>query len=59
MNWPEILKSEIPISGYWSELGIQKFGTNVSNEMLLNATIYQGYSFSIFWVIKENQQGER
>ena len=29
-----------------------KFGTNVSNEMLLNAAKCQGYSFYRFWVIK-------
>ena len=29
-----------------------KFGTNVSNEMLLNDTKGQGYSFYRFWVIK-------
>ena len=28
-----------------------KFGTNVSNKMLLNAAKYQGYSFYRFWVI--------
>ena len=30
-----------------------KFGTMVSNRMLLNAAKLQGYSFSRFWVIKE------
>ena len=29
-----------------------KFGTNVSNRMLLNAANFQGYSFYRFWVIK-------
>ena len=29
-----------------------KFGTNVSNKMLLNAAKCQGYSFYHFWVIK-------
>ena len=29
-----------------------KFGTNVSNEMLLKAAKCQGYSFYRFWVIK-------
>ena len=29
-----------------------KFGTNVSNRMLLNAAKFQGYSFYRFWVIK-------
>ena len=45
-DWPEIRKSEIPpsefcpISGDWD-----KFGTNVSNRMLLNAAKLQGYNF--------------
>ena len=30
-----------------------KFGMNVSNEMLLNAAKFQGYSCYYFWVIKE------
>ena len=29
-----------------------KFGTNVSNRMLLNAAKFQGYSFYRFWVIQ-------
>ena len=29
-----------------------KYGKNVSNKMLLNATKCQGYSFYRFWVIK-------
>ena len=29
-----------------------KFGMNVSNEMLLNAAKFQGYSCYYFWVIK-------
>ena len=29
-----------------------KFGTGVSNEMLLNAAKWQGYNFYHFWVIK-------
>ena len=29
-----------------------KFGTNVSNKMLLNTAKIQGYSFYRFWVIK-------
>ena len=33
-----------------------KFGTNVSNKMLLKSTKYQSYSFYLFWVIMENQQ---
>ena len=34
-----------------------KFGTNVSNEMLLNAAKCQGYSFYRFWVIKGKPTG--
>ena len=29
-----------------------KFGTNVSNKMLLNAVKWKGYSFYCFWIIK-------
>ena len=35
-----------------------KFDTNVSNEMLLNAAKYQGYSFYRFWVIRGKPIGE-
>ena len=35
-----------------------KFGTNVSDEMLLTATKCQGYSFYRFWVIKGKPTGE-
>ena len=34
-----------------------KFGTNVSNRMLLNAAKFQGYSFYCFWVIKGKPTG--
>ena len=34
-----------------------KFGTNVSNRMLLNAAKCQGYSFYRFWVIKGKPTG--
>ena len=34
-----------------------KFGTNVSNRMLLNAANFQGYSFYRFWVIKGKPTG--
>ena len=58
-DWLEIRKSEIlpsefcPISREWNKLGIQdtKFGTNISNKMLINAAKFQGYSFFRFWVI--------
>ena len=36
-----------------------KFGTNVCNEMLLNAAKYQGYSFYHFGVIKGKTTGLR
>ena len=35
-----------------------KFGTNVSNKMLLNAAKFQGYSFYRFWDIKGKPTGE-
>ena len=35
-----------------------KFGTNISNEMLLNAAKCQGHSFYCFRVIKIKQTGE-
>ena len=35
-----------------------KFGTNVSNRMLLNTAKFQGYSFYRFWVIKGKPTGE-
>ena len=34
-----------------------EFGTDVSNEMLLNAAKYQGYIFYSFWVIKGKPTG--
>ena len=34
-----------------------KFGTNVSNKMLLNVAKCQCYSFYRFWVIRKNQLG--
>ena len=34
-----------------------KFGTDVSNRMLLNATKFQSYSFYCFWVIKGKPTG--
>ena len=36
-----------------------KFGTNVSNKMLLHAAKCQGYSFYRFWVIKRKPTGGR
>ena len=60
---PEIRKSEIlpseicSKSGDWCELQDTKFGTNVSNEMLLNAAKYQGYSIYRFWINKGKSRG--
>ena len=34
-----------------------KFGTNISNRMLLNAAKFQRYSFYRFWVIKGRSTG--
>ena len=34
-----------------------KFGTNVSNRMLLNAAKFLGYSFYLFWVIQGKPTG--
>ena len=36
-----------------------KFGTNVSNKMLLNAAKCQGYSFYRFELLGENQHVEK
>ena len=36
-----------------------KFGTNVSNKMLLNTSKCQGYSFYRFWFIKRKPKGGR
>ena len=32
-----------------------KFGTNVSNRMLMNAAKFQGYGFTVFELLRENQ----
>ena len=44
--------------GYQVWVKDTKFGTNVSNKMLLNAEKCQGYSFYRFWVIKGKPTGE-
>ena len=36
-----------------------KFGTIVSNKMLLNAAKFQGYIFYRFWVIKRKPTGDK
>ena len=54
-DWANIRKSEIPpFEGLVSDI---KFGTNVSNEMLLNTTKFQVYSFYHFWNIKGKPTG--
>ena len=59
-DWPEIRKSEIPpsefclISKDWGESEIPNL---VQNEMLLNASKCQGFSFYCFWVIKGKSAG--
>ena len=65
-DWPEIRKWEIPISVIWvfphilrlGQVTDTKFGTKVSNKMLLNAAKCQEYSFYRFLVIKGKPTGE-
>ena len=47
-DWPENQKWEIPPIWVLGQVRDTKFGINVSNEMLLNAAKYQGYSFYCF-----------
>ena len=52
---PEIGNTPVWVSpNVWRLVQVRntKFGTNVSNEMLLNAAKCQGYGFYCFWVIK-------
>ena len=54
--WPEIPKSGIPVwilPNIWrlGQVRDTKFGTVISNIMLLNAAKCQGYGFYRFWVI--------
>ena len=39
------------------QVGDSKFGTKVSNKILLNAAKCQGCSFHVFWVIKGKRTG--
>ena len=39
------------------QVGDSKFGTKVSNKILLNAAKCQGCSFHVFWVIKAKRTG--
>ena len=45
----------------WGQVRDTRFGTNVSNKILLNAAKDQGYSFHRFWVIFKGKSswGER
>ena len=58
---PEIRKSEIPPSEFlrniWGlgQIRDTKFGTNVSNEKLLNAANARVTAFTIFELLRENQ----
>ena len=63
-DWPEIRKSEIPVWLFFNiwRLGRvrnTKFGTIVSNKMLLNAAKCQSYKFYRFWVIKRKPTGDK
>ena len=58
-DWPEIGTLELPLSEFLPNIlrlewvWDTRFGTNTSNEMLLNAAKFQGYSFSVFELLKE------
>ena len=57
---PEIGNTPVWILPNVSRLGRvrnTRFGTNVSNKMLLNAAKWQGYSFYRFWVIRGKPRG--
>ena len=47
----------LPNSCRLGQVSDTKFGTNVSNKMLLNAAKFQEYSFYRFWVIKRKPTG--
>ena len=49
---PEIGNIPVSVLPKLGKIRETKFGTNVSNKMLLNAAKYQRYSFYRFWVIK-------
>ena len=61
-DWPTIRKLEIPpwvLPKNWRLGWVRdpKFGTNVSNQMLLNAAKCQGHNLYRFWVIKGKPTG--
>ena len=58
----EIENTSVCVLPYiWRLEGVRdaKFGSNVSNEILLNAAKYQGYSFYRFWVINGKATGRQ
>ena len=57
---PEIGNTPVwVLPNIWRLRGVMdtKFGTNVSNRMLLYAAKFQGYSFYRFWVVKGKPTG--
>ena len=57
---PEIKNTPVWVLSNICSLGQvkdSKFGTDFSNEMLLNPTKHQGYSFYRCELLRENQQG--
>ena len=57
---PEIGNNPVwDLQNIWrlGKVGDTKFGTNVSNKILLNTAKYQGHSFYRFWVIKGKPTG--
>ena len=59
-DWPEIGNTTVwVLPNIWPMGRVRdtKFGTNVSNKMLLNAAKCQGYRFYHFWVIKGKPTG--
>ena len=63
-DWPDIQNLEYPhliLPNIWrlGRIRDTKFGTNISNNMLLNAAKCQCYSMYRFWVIKGKPTGGR
>ena len=62
-DWPEIPKSEIPlsefctISGDWEKFWIPNLARISLIEYCLKAAKFQGYSFYRFWVVKGKPTG--
>ena len=54
-DWPEIRNTPVLVyPNIWKLWHVRdtKFGTNVPNEMLMNAGKCHGYSFNLFWIVK-------